>query len=453
MSAPHHTDPTVRSAQQRHAAVAIVKQLQQAGFTAYWAGGCVRDRELGSTPLDYDIATAAPPDRVLSLFPGATAVGKSFGVVVVPLNDTACEVATFRQDHAYRDGRHPSHITFVTPEDDATRRDFTLNAMFYDPVTDCLHDYVGGRKDLAAGIIRCVGNPNQRFEEDHLRMLRAVRFAARFEFTIHDDTANAIRTHADAISRISPERIRIELTRTLLEAKHPGQAVLLLESLGVLSVILPEVAAMRYQEQPPEFHPEGDVLTHTAIMLDAMECRDVVLAMSVLLHDVGKPPTARHDGTRLRFNGHPERGAEIARTILTRLRFPTRIIDSISHCIRNHMRFLEVQRMRRSTLRRLVGADTFNIELELHRLDCLASHGKLDNYTFLKSVRDAMANEPVLPQPWINGHAILALGVPTGPAVGKWLQRAYDAQLEGRVDSPEALHKWLAQQITPNAAR
>jgi poly(A) polymerase len=446
MSAPKHPEPE-HPATQVDTAVAIADRLQRAGYTAYFAGGCVRDRLLGIEPLDYDIATDAQPDQVIALFPRATAVGKSFGVVVVPWGDWVFEIATFRQDHAYRDGRHPTHVSFVTPEEDATRRDFTINAMFYDPLTDELHDYVDGQADMATGTVRCVGDARRRFTEDHLRMLRAVRFATRFDFAIHPDTASAIREHAAAVANIRAERIRDELTRILMESKKAGQAVVMLEELGLLQVVLPEVAAMRAQEQPPQFHPEGDVLTHTVIMLDAMASRDVVLALAILLHDVGKPATASHDGTRIRFNCHAEQGADMARGILLRLRFPTRTIDAVAHCVRNHMRFLSVKEMRRATLRRLVGAPTFPIELELHRVDCVASHGMLDNYEFLQTIQAEMDQEPVLPDPWIDGHEIMNLGVPKGPQVGKWLKVAYDAQLEGTHADKEALRSWLTDQI------
>ena len=446
MSAPKHPESAC-PATQGEAAIDIADRLQRAGHIAYFAGGCVRDQLLGIKPLDYDIATDAQPDRVITLFPHATAVGKSFGVVVVPWHAWTFEIATFRQDHTYRDGRRPSHVSFVTPAEDATRRDFTINAMFFDPIANQLHDYVGGQADIATGTVRCVGDPCRRFTEDHLRMLRAVRFASRFGFAIHPDTATAIREHAGLVAGISAERIRDELTRILMESEKAGQALLLLESLGLLKVVLPEVAAMREQAQPPEFHPEGDVLIHTVIMLDAMATRDLVLAYAVLLHDVGKPPTASHDGTRLRFNCHAERGAEIARDILKRLRFPTRTMDAVTHCVRNHMRFLNVKEMRRSTLRRLVGAPTFPTELELHRLDCVASHGMLDNYAFLASVQEEMDREPILPDPWLDGHTVMALGVAKGPAVGKWLNVAYDAQLDGICPDGEALQAWLAEKI------
>jgi poly(A) polymerase len=446
MSAPKHPNPAVPTAQQT-AAIAIVQRLQQAGYTTYWAGGCVRDRLLGIEPADYDIATEARPDQVLECFPDASTVGKSFGVVIAPWERWAFEIATFRQDHDYQDGRHPSRISFVTPEEDASRRDFTINAMFYDPISEQLYDFVDGQADLAAGIVRCVGDAGMRFKEDHLRILRAVRFATRFAFRLDEDTANAIRQNATSVSSISVERIQSELTRTLMEAKQPGQAILMLETLGILPVILPEVAALRHQEQPPEFHPEGDVLTHTIMMLDAMQWRDPTLAYAALFHDIGKPGTAKHDGSRIRFNCHAERGAEMAEAILKRYRFSTRLTDAVTHCVRNHMHFLDVTRMRRAKLRRLIGAPTFDTELELQRLDCQASHGLMDIYAFLKTTQQEMANEPVLPSPWLNGHDALTLGIEKGPAIGKWLNLAYDVQLEGKVSSREELLEWLKGQV------
>jgi len=431
----------------KKSAVDVVQRLQQAGFTAYWAGGCVRDRLLGIDPKDYDIATNALPDRVLELFPGSTAVGKNFGVVVVRFRNINFEIATFRQDHDYRDGRRPERVSFVTAEEDAERRDFTINAMFYDPIADELHDFVGGRADLDAKKIRCVGEASRRFAEDHLRMMRAVRFASRLGFKIDTDTASAIRKHAAAVERISKDRIQVELTRTLMEAEKPGDAVLLLEELGLLQVILPQVAAMRHQEQPPQFHPEGDVLTHTVIMLNMMAFRDVILVYSVLFHDLGKPPTAMLDGTRIRFNCHADVGAEMARKIMRELRFSNAVIDGVAHCVRGHMRFMDVKKMRRSTLRRLLGDPLFDIGQELHRVDCLSSHGLLDNYEFLQKAGEDMKNEPVLPPKWVNGRDIIALGISAGPQIGKWLKYAYDAQLNGEYPDRDALLNHLAEKI------
>ncbi len=432
----------------REAAVAVVRKLQQAHFIAYWAGGCVRDQLLGIDPIDYDIATNATPDEVVKMFPRSTVVGKNFGVVVAPFQGVNFEIATFREDRDYVDGRRPTSVVFVTPEEDAKRRDFTINAMFFDPVKETLHDFVGGQVDLAAKKIRCVGDADRRFAEDHLRMLRAVRFASRFGFEITDDTAAAIQKHAASIALISKERIQVELTRTFLEAKKPGKALQLMESLGLLKIIMPEVAVMREQEQPPQFHPEGDVLTHTIMMLDEMAYRDTTLTYATLFHDLGKPVTATHDGTRIRFNCHAERGAEMAYEIMRKFHFPTRIIEDVTRCVRGHMRFMDAQKMRKSTLRRLVGGSTFETELELHRLDCGASHGMLDNYEFLKEKQIEMANEPILPPHWISGRDIMAIGVKEGPEIGKWIRAAYDAQLNGEHPDRETMLAWLKTEIS-----
>ena len=427
------------------AARRVADVLCAAGYEALLAGGCVRDLLLGRPPKDYDVATSAHPDMVIARFPDAVTVGKSFGVVRVPVGDIWTEVATFRRDRAYTDGRHPDGIEFTTAREDAERRDFTVNAMFMDPATGGVIDYVHGRADLQARRIRCVGEPEARFGEDHLRMLRAVRFAATLEFELDADTEAAIARLAPAVQRISPERVREELVRTLWEATRAGEAVRLLDRTGLLREILPEVAAMKGVEQPAEFHPEGDVFTHTCLMLDAMRPdRTPVLAMAALLHDVGKPPTAARDTAgRWRFMEHAATGARMAETILHRLRFSSDDTAAIVACIAGHMRFADVQHMRTSTLRRMIGAPFFVTELELHRLDCVASHGNLDHHAFLIERKDAFDAEPVLPPAWITGRDILALGIPPGREVGVWKQRAYDAQLEGRFDSREGGLAWL----------
>jgi len=428
-------------------AFSAVKRLQEKEFTAYLAGGCVRDLQLGLMPKDYDVATDATPEQILELFPGSVAVGKSFGVIRATCDGEHLDIATFRQDQLYLDGRRPEVVTFVTSEEDANRRDFTINAIFYDPISDRLHDYVGGLADLEKGVIRCVGAPGKRFKEDYLRMLRAVRFASTLGFVLAPSTADAIRKHASLVSGISAERIQGELTRTLLEARRSGDALALMNGVGLLEVILPEVAAMRGQEQPPEFHPEGDVFTHTVLMLNMMTQRSLHLAYAALLHDVGKPVTSKHDGNRIRFNCHAERGAELARKILLRLRLPKRDIDAIVHSVRNHMRFLDVRHMRQATLRRLVGAETFEVELELHRLDCMASHGKLDNYDFLLAFKEKVNAEPVLPPPLITGLDIIEMGVREGPEIGKLLRLAYDAQLDGKYSDRDQLLKWIRREM------
>ena len=428
-------------------ALETVRRLRAAGFIAYWAGGCARDILLGRPPKDYDIATNAVPDKVLDLFPNAVAVGKSFGVVRVPVAGAWYEVATFRKDAAYEDGRRPSSVTFSDPETDALRRDFTINALFCDPVESRVIDYACGLADLARRVVRTVGDPLERFQEDRLRLLRAVRFATTLDFTLDAATAAAVRGAAALVASVSAERVRDELTRTWLEARRAGAALRMLLELNLLKGVLPEVVEMVGQEQPAEFHPEGDVFEHTVVMLNALRTADPRLAWAVLLHDVGKPPTARWVEGRFRFENHAPVGAMATRRILERLRFPAADTADIAFMVGNHMRFMKVEEMRRATLRRLVGAPTFPLELELHRLDCAASHGKLDNYDFLDAFQKQMAAEPVLPEPWITGYDLMGLGIPQGPEVGVWRKKAYDAQLEGMFPDRAALLAWLEREI------
>ena len=413
----------------------IVARLVKAGYRALWAGGCVRDGLLGRSYNDIDIATNARPEEVLRIVQRGQTVGKAFGVVCVPWGGHTYEVATFRKDIGTTDGRHPREIAFADERADAMRRDFTINGMFYDPLRDEVLDYVGGRADMERRLVRAIGVPRERFREDYLRMLRAVRFASVLEFELEEATEAAIRELAGWITQISAERVREELTRLLVESKHAGRGIRLLERTGLLAVVLPEVAALAHQPQPPEFHPEGDVLTHTVLMLDAMQERDAELAWTVLLHDVGKPRTATlqrlPDGReRLRFERHAEVGADMARDILRRLRMPNRVIEVVTHAIANHMRFKDVQKMRRSTLRRLIGAPTFPLELELHRLDCLASHRALDNHAFLVRAQEEWQSEKPLPPPLVSGHDLLSMGIPEGPEIGRRLRVLYEAQLE-----------------------
>ena len=431
----------------RKHAVCAVTTLQSSGFTAYWAGGCVRDMLMSRKPCDYDIATNATPDQVQRLFPDSVAVGKSFGVVRIGIEDASFEVATFRRDNSYSDGRRPDSVSFTDARTDALRRDFTINALFFDPITDKLHDFVHGEEDIGKRIIRCVGKPADRFKEDHLRMLRAVRFASVLNFSIDPQTAEALRELAPLIKAISPERIRIELTRILTESPRAGDAIVLLDQVGLLEHILPEVKAMQGQKQPPEFHPEGDVFEHTVVMLNLLEKPNVCLAYAALLHDIGKPETAEYTPGRIRFNGHASHGANMARILMERLRFSSRDADSIDTCIRNHMRFIDVKNMRRATLRRMIGSKSYPDEIALHRLDCLASHGKLDNYDYLRQAEEQIKGEPVLPEPLVSGRDIIGLGVQQGPRVGELLRRAYDAQLNGEAETREALLKLIAGEL------
>ncbi|MCC7300502.1 MAG: CCA tRNA nucleotidyltransferase [Verrucomicrobia bacterium] len=430
-----------------HTALNILKQIRKAGFAAFFAGGAVRDRLLGRSARDFDIATSATPDQIEALFPKTVAVGKAFGVIVVVQDGTETEVATFRTDGGYQDGRRPDSVHFCGAEEDAKRRDFTVNGMFYDPIEDKVIDYVGGQADLQKKIIRAIGEPERRFAEDHLRMLRAVRFAHTLGFEIEPATRAAIQRHAQDLAKISAERIENEFSRTLTESLRPGDALKELVELGLMKTIMPEILPMIGQEQPPEFHPEGDVFIHTCLMLNLMKNPSRPLAYTVLLHDVGKPATAFMGEDRLRFHGHERKSAEMAEEILRRLKLPTKEIKQIVAAIDGHMRFKDVQKMNKSTLRKLMGAETFDLELELHRVDCSGSHGLLDNYHFLLQKAEEMKNEPILPERWVTGKDLRDFGVQPGPRMGELLQLAYDAQLEGRFTDRAALLIWLKPQL------
>jgi poly(A) polymerase len=424
-------------------ALGILRAIRAKGFTAYFAGGAVRDRLLGRVPKDYDIATSALPEQIEALFPKTVAVGKAFGVIMVVQDGFEIEVATFREDAGYQDGRRPDSVHFCGAEEDAKRRDFTVNGMFYDPIADEVIDYVGGKKDLEKKVIRAIGDPERRFAEDHLRMLRAVRFAHTLGFSIDPATYAAIKAHAPDLAKISMERIANEFSRTLTESIRPGDALTELVELGLMEHIIPEILPMIGQEQPPQFHPEGDVFEHTVLMLNLMKNPDRPLAYTVLLHDVGKPDTAFMGEDRIRFHGHETLSAKMAEEILRRLRLPVKEIRQIVTAIAGHMRFKDVQKMNRSTLRKLMGAETFELEMELHRVDCAGSHGLLDNYEFLLKKAEEMKNEPVLPERWVTGKDLRELGMEPGPRLGEILQQAYDAQLEGRFNNRDGLLDWL----------
>ena len=437
-----------------NAALSIVRELQGAGYIAFFAGGCVRDWLLSRKPKDIDIATSASPDEIIRRFPKSKPIGKAFGVVQVIIGDMSFEVATFRVDLSYKDGRRPEAIAFASPEEDAKRRDFGMNGLFYNPVEDKCIDFVGGLEDIWNQRLRAIGNPAQRFKEDYLRMLRAVRFAATLSFTIDPPTLSAIQTLAPRLAATSAERVTPELTQILIKSPRPGDGLRLLHQAGILNVILPEVCALIGQEQPPIFHPEGDVFTHTMMMLNEMLHPTPTLAYSVLLHDIAKPVTATvciepNGLERIRFNRHAHIGSEMSYDILLRLRMPNQHIGAITHCVRNHMKFMEVQHMKDSTLRKLIGAKTFPIELELHRLDCLCSNGNLENHTFLLHYIDAIQHKPVLPKRWISGHDIMHLGIESGPDVGHWLKIAYDAQLNEMFKNKTDLLAWLRDQTSP----
>jgi poly(A) polymerase len=424
-------------------ATTVASRLRASGFQAWLVGGCVRDLVLGREPSDYDISTDARPEQLLALFPNAQLVGAQFGVILVD----GIEVATFRSDHAYQDGRHPKSVTFETdPKQDVLRRDFTINALLLDPsslnpanssasLTSGVIDHVGGLRDLRDRIIRAIGDPELRFAEDHLRMLRAVRFAARFGFDIEPATMAAIQKLHDRIARVAPERVRDELVRILTEGAA-RRGFELLDASGLLADILPEIAAMKGVQQPPEYHPEGDVWTHTLIMLAGLHSPSPELALGILLHDVGKPGTFRIAG-RIRFDGHVELGERIGRDILARLKFPNAVTDQVVALIANHMRFKHVMDMRDSTLKRMLRMDRFEEHLELHRLDCVSSHGNLDNYEFAKSRFEESPPEVLRPPRLLTGDDLIAAGYRPGPEFSRMLEAAEDAQLESRIQTKE----------------
>ena len=357
------------------------------------------------------------------------------------------EVATFRSDAAYLDGRHPSAVQFGSPEEDAQRRDFTVNGLFLDPVTDRVFDYVGGRADIERQVIRCIGEPRHRFAEDKLRLLRCVRFASNLQFTIDPATAAAVREMAGQIQGVSAERIRDELIKTLTRP-HAGQGLALLAETGLLREVLPEVAALQRVEQPAEFHPEGDVFTHTRMMLEDLPADPgIVLAFAVLLHDIGKPPTFVRAPDRIRFNDHDIVGQALAEQVLRRLRFSNDQIEQITLCVGGHMRFQHVQSMRPAKLKRLLARPTFPVEMELHRIDCRASHGKLDNYVFLKTKAAELPAEVIRPAPLVTGHDLLAVGFTPGRLLGAVLAEVAELQLEDQLQSQAAALAYARQRL------
>jgi poly(A) polymerase len=422
----------------------IVRKLRAAGHVAYYAGGCVRDLLSEHAPEDIDIATDARPDAVQKMFPRTYAVGAHFGVIVVLENDFQFEVATFRSDGAYIDGRHPVEVHFATAKEDAARRDFTINGMFFDPEKEEVIDFVGGREDLKCRLIRAIGDPAQRFAEDRLRMLRAVRFATVLGFEIDPATWNAIVASAVSITQISAERIREELVKIFLSPNR-SRGWDLLDASGLMGAILPELEAMKGCEQPPQFHPEGDVFKHTRIMLEMLPAEaSLPLVFSVLFHDVAKPPTAIVDEEgRIRFNGHDRIGAEMTEQIMERLRFSRAEIDATVEAVRQHMVFKDVPNMRVAKLKRFMARPTFEDELELHRVDCASSHAMLDNYEFLLRKKEEFANEPIIPPSLVRGDDLIAMGMKPGPQFGEILEAVETRQLEGALKNREEALEWV----------
>ncbi|MFI5088844.1 MAG: CCA tRNA nucleotidyltransferase [Terriglobales bacterium] len=436
----------------RRRATEIVHTLRQHNHQAYLVGGCVRDLLLGREPADYDVSTDATPDEVMRLFPRTWAVGAQFGVVLVPADDDASkvvEVATFRSDGLYTDGRHPDQVTYTRdPKEDVQRRDFTINGLLLDPLNNEVLDYVGGRADLNAGIIRTIGQPERRFAEDKLRMLRAVRFAARFGYQIDPATFEAICALRSEIHHVSRERVRDELVKMLTEG-HARRAFELLDQTGLLKEVLPEVDKMHGVEQPPQFHPEGDVWVHTLLLLEGLpEKASATLAMGALLHDVGKPPTFRVAPDRIRFDGHVEVGVKMAEQICHRLRFSKHDTEQIARLVANHMRFADVQEMKPSTLKRFFRLPRFDEHLELHRLDCLASHRELSLYNFVRQKLAELPAEQIRPQPLLTGDDLIAMGYAPGPQFKQILAAVEDAQLEGRLENPEQAREFVRREFS-----
>ena len=436
-----------RTVTPRELANSICDTLQRNGHQALLVGGCVRDLLLGREPADYDVTTDATPERVMELFPESIAVGAQFGVVLVPRNGLKVEVATFRSDVGYSDGRHPDRVVYSkTAQEDVQRRDFTINGLLMRHDTSEILDFVEGQADLKAEVIRAIGEPDRRFVEDKLRMMRAIRFAARFGFKIEHKTFTAIRRHAGAVTDVSAERLRDELTKLLTEgAARTGLE--LLEKSWLLSIVLPEIAAMKGVPQPPQFHPEGDVWIHTLMMIEGLPTgSSPTLAWGVLLHDVGKPPTFRpasQTGDRIRFDNHVDVGVRMAEAICRRYRFSNEETEQIIALVANHMRFMDVERMRTATLKRFVRLPRFEEHMELHRLDCLSSHRNLDSYGVVQRFLAKTPAEQVRPQRVLTGNDLSQMGYIPGPLFGEILRAVEDAQLEGQVTTKEEAEKFV----------
>ena len=459
-------------------AVEVVRALRERGFQGYLCGGCVRDLLLGREPADYDITTDATPEQVMRIFPETYAVGAQFGVVLVPVpgdvgvkhaEDLAAadspaqvlfesmpanskagviEVATFRSDVSYSDGRHPDAVRFSKdPREDVQRRDFTINGLLMDPISGEVLDYVGGRQDLQAHVLRTIGEPSERFAEDKLRMLRAVRFASRFGYQMNAATFAGIRQMAPEIHQVSRERVRDELTKMLTEG-HARGAFLLLDESGLLAEVLPEISAMKGVEQPPQYHPEGDVFVHTLLLLEKLPhpCPPT-LAWGALLHDVGKPPTFRVAPDRIRFDGHVEVGVKMAEAICRRLRFSNDDTEQILALVNNHMRFAHIGQMKESTLKKFLRIKKFEEHLDLHRMDCQASHGDLTLYEFAKEKLASIPIEEMLPAPLVKGDDLIEAGYAPGPRFKEILSQVEDAQLEGRLRSKQDAMAWIAREF------
>jgi poly(A) polymerase len=437
----------------RHTATEIVRRLRHAGFEAFWAGGCVRDALLGREPHDYDVATNATPDQIEALFSHTIPVGKQFGVIIVVEGGHQFQVATFRAEENYQDGRRPGTVRFSHAREDAIRRDFTVNALFYDPIAEQVHDWVDGEKDLRARLIRTVGSPDERFAEDHLRLLRAIRFAAQLGFDIEAQTMAAVQKHAEKIKLTSAERIRDELNK-LFAPPHAARGLTLLHESGLMPHVLPELVPTLTCDQSPDYHPEGTVFNHIRLMLENLP-KDTAtspskesLAWSALLHDIAKPLTAsRGDDGLIHFYTHEKVGADMAEAILQRLKFPRRQTDEIVAAVRHHMQFKDTPKMRKNTLRRMLLRETFPLELALHRLDCLGSHRQLDIYDFLVEQQAHLNDQPHLHPPLLTGADVIALGMKPGPDMGALLHELRDHQLAEELKTPEEARAWVLEKL------
>jgi len=430
------------------AATEVVRRLTDAGFEAFFAGGSVRDMLMGRTPDDIDIATSARPDQVMEIFRKTVAVGAAFGVVVVLHRRFEFQVATFRSDGAYLDGRHPDSVHFSTAREDVKRRDFTINGMLMDPLSGTVFDFVGGKEDIRRRLVRTIGAAERRFLEDRLRMLRAVRFALVLDFKLEAGLGRAIGKHAQEISLLSPERI-VEELKVILTHPARGRGIRMMHDFGLLGAIFPEVAACEGVEQEKDFHPEGDVLEHTFRTLENLRKPDFPLALAALLHDVAKPAT-RVAGDRIRFYGHDRRGAAMAAKICRRLRLSRLDRETVVDLVGRHMHFFNLQKMRESRLRRFLESPVAAAHIELHRADCLASHGKLDNLSFIAAMRRRWSRLPKAAEPLIRGRDLIALGYLEGPVIGRILREVRDLQLEGKIGSAEEARSYVLSRHPPH---
>ena len=429
-------------------ATQIVRSLRGKGFDAYFAGGCVRDTLRGVAPRDFDIATSAPPAVVQKAFSKTIPVGVQFGVVLVVEEGIAFEVATFRTETGYVDGRHPTEVSFSTVEEDAKRRDFTVNGLYFDVEKKAVLDFVGGQKDLKARTIRTIGDPDERFLEDHLRLLRAVRFAVQLDFEIEPKTLASVRKHAAKLITVSTERVREEFSK-ILTSSQPAKGLRMLDELGLLKQFLPEIETLKGVEQPSEYHPEGDVYVHTLMLLEGLSNAPIELAMGCLLHDIAKPATFERAPDRIRFHGHDRMGAEMSRDICKRLTFSNSQTDLICALVAEHLRFKDAKQMRVSTLKRFLKMERFDLHMELHRLDCLASHKNLDLHRFCQEKLDEMAKEPPAPSKVLTGQDLIEMGFKPGPRFTEILRAVEDAILEGTLHTKEEALKFVKKQFNP----